>query len=155
MSNTAETSCGLEGLFRDPARPADLCPGVGGPQRAVIAMSAVGNGAVVVTASCGLRLGMEEGGIDAGDVWTSGELEGAFLGPERGRNGGLRVWEGRIVESRGNWEHPEETEVDYVGKWRDLTSGEAVRVACGADPFRCRLCHGSGMLHTERGQSDE
>lgn len=131
----------LAGEPPDMERPEDLCPGVEGPQRAIVAMSRVHNSAVVVSASCGVCLDLEEAGVDAGDIFSLRELEYAFLNKERGRDGGLRVWHGAIA-GLGN-------DGEYRGAWRDLTPEEAAAVASGADPFRCARCDGSGFIDTE------
>lgn len=122
-----------------------ICSGTEGPQRALVAVSRVTNAAVVLSGSCGLRFDMEENGLDAGDVWTPSELEDAFLRPGT-RNGGIRVWEGRLVSSPGNWEHPEVVDVEYRGAWRDPSAAEAAEVVAGRDPFRCPYCDGAGNL---------
>jgi len=112
-----------------------VCPHVSHPQKAVVAVSMFGGNAVVVSATCGVGLNMNEGGIDASDAWPSAEI--SFWG--------LRVWEGCILEVR----HSDgDIDVEFRGTWRELRTEEATAVVSGQDPFRCPHCDGYGITET-------
>lgn len=116
-----------------------LCPCSEGIQRGIVAKSRTSSAAVLVSGSCGLVLDFREAGLEAGDAL--GIDEGFPEGAPR-----LRVWEGQIVVTPGSWEYPEETDVDYVGTWRDLRAAEWIALAQGRDVFGCTRCDGEGLI---------
>jgi hypothetical protein len=90
------------------------CNGSLGVQKAIIAFSSIRNSSVVVASTRHIRCDLMEACIDAGDIFD--------LNMETG----LRVWEGRILYSStpNSPNGPEEFDVDYVGKFRQLTDDE-------------------------------
>lgn len=116
------------------ATPLDVCPGVSGLQRAIVAFGRGWADAVVVSSSCGIRLDQHDAGIKPID--TIGTPPDDFSGAS------IMVWEGRI-EVRSD-----EGDVDYVGTWRRPCPVEWQALMTGGAPFECRECDGFGWKAT-------
>jgi len=116
----------------------ELCDGMRGPQRALVARSRVSTQAVVLSASCGVRFDMQEGSYDAGDMWPEGDLP---------PTGSLRVWEGRLVAygEHMTFDGPVDGGLEYEGDWRAPTPEELQAIVDHCDIFRCTMCDGSGF----------
>lgn len=109
---------------RDPEERCPTCGGtVYGTQRAVVAFGP--QGSTVVYGTPHLLCDLKESMINSGDIWSDDSAEG------------LAVWEGRIVYSMtpDTPNGPSECDVDYKGRFRDLTDAEWAAVRKGENPF--------------------
>jgi len=121
--------------------PHDVCPHASGPQRVLVAWSVVGSRAVVLSASCGVMMDMNEAGIDACDVWNP-DKEG-ISDAER-----FSLWEGSIESTHypSTSDRAEEWDHEYVGEWSAAPEAAILAVARGENPYGCRECGGSGWV---------
>lgn len=91
------------------------------PQKAVIAFSSINSDAAVIWCTPALADDMENSGVDAGDCFGC-----------TGQEGGIRIWEGRIVVSYGRTPETQyECDVEYDGETRPPTPEEWAAIRAG------------------------
>ena len=105
----------------------DVCPGSGErPQRMIVA---VGHGASVLFATCGIVFDMQQFDVPLDDCLKLPDPPGLY------------VWEGVIQYDYDD--------VDYLGEFRALGSGELACVIEHNNPWPCSYCNGTGIVDVE------
>lgn len=96
-------------------------------QTAIVAFCSVTTDVVILAASPDLIREIVEGMIGAGDVFEHGQGDN----PDHG----IWAWEGRIQEVRhlATPDHPEEYDMEFKGKWRELTDDEWSKLRQGQE----------------------
>ena len=113
----------------DPKQEMAMCTQLFKEQKVLVVVSAATGNKIVLSSTCGARLDMTEGGIDADDLWDEP------LDP------GMWVWSGRIV-----YQGYESEDVSYEGEFTPCPEPLSRMAVIGEDVFRCRHCDGRGYL---------